>query len=77
MGTHHLEVVATDSGDTDLVGGAGEEGGEGGAEGQFAAAGHAGSDSNHVLFGDETFHEAFGVFVSHGAAEGTDLGVSI
>ena len=61
MGADDFEVCSGVHAHFDLVVGAGEELGEGGAEGDFSACAHAGTDGDHVLFSDFTFDEAIGV----------------
>src|SRR6185369_3292289 len=51
VGAGDFEISAGDDGHLDLVVGADDELGEGGAEGDFAGGGEAGGGGNHILLG--------------------------
>jgi hypothetical protein len=77
VGSYHLEVVARDACDADLIGCPAEEGCEGGAEGELAPAGQSSCNAHHVLLSDEALDEALRELISHRDCEGAHLGVAV
>ena len=57
MGADELRVQVRESRETNEIGGASEEAGEGRCECDFAGGGEAHGHSNHVLFGDVHLEE--------------------
>src|SRR5665213_4555964 len=72
-----LQIGLRNSGDANLVGGAGEERRERRGERHMAARGVADRDGDEVLFRDETFNGAFGKFLEKFFRESGIFGVAV
>jgi hypothetical protein len=74
------DVFNVDVGDrthSHLIESSGEESSEGGDEGNSSSDGDTLSNTDQVLFSDETFNEVLGISVEKGLGEGGVLGVTI
>jgi hypothetical protein len=74
------DVFDVDVGDgthSHLIESSGEESSEGGDEGNSSSDGDTLSNTDQVLFSDETFNEVLGISVEKGLGEGGVLGVTI